>query len=53
MGAFLSESLTFSGKEDKLTPTAATLSDIRTGQDTAFSCAGQRSHTNPREEVPF
>jgi hypothetical protein len=33
MGAFLSESLTSLGKGDKLTPTTATLSDIRTGQD--------------------
>jgi phosphatidylglycerophosphatase A len=33
MAAFLSESLTLSGKGDKLTPTTATLSDIRTGQD--------------------
>jgi phosphatidylglycerophosphatase A len=33
MGAFLSESLTLSGKGDKLTPTIAILSNRRTGQD--------------------
>jgi len=47
MGAFLSESLTSLGKGDKLTPTAATLSDIRTGQDSLQLCRPVTPYQSP------
>lgn len=47
MGAFLSESLTFLGKGDKLTPTAAMLSDIRTGQDSLQLCRSVTPYQSP------
>ena len=47
MSAFLSESLTLRGKGDKLTPTTATLSSIRTGQDSLQYSRPVTSYQSP------